>query len=235
MLRVEDARPEVVSHIRERFARATRGQGKRRFVEKSPQNSLRVDFVNAVFPDAKIVHILRDGRDSTLSIHDHWTRFSGGVPKRWLGQRLREVQWRRAPYYAKDLIRRALPRSVAPVVGPRLWGPRIPGLEQLVHDLPLLEVCALQWRTCVEAGCRRGRRLPADRYLECRLEDFSPELVRKVMDFCGLEDDDAVWTRYDERYDPARLEERRSARASSEEIESILAWIEPTLRWLGYL
>lgn len=234
LLLLADARPEVVAHIRERFAQETIGQGKRRFVEKSPQNSLRVDFVNRVFPDAKIIHILRDGRDSTLSIHDHWNRFSGGLPKRWLGQRLREVQWRRAPYYAKDLIRRALPKSLAPVVGPRLWGPRIPGLEQMVREMPLLEVCALQWRMCVEAGCHRGRLLPADRYMECRLEDFSPELVRKVLDFCALEDDAAVWAKYDERYDASRLGDRRSDRATPDEIDRIMTWIEPTLRWLGY-
>jgi len=234
MLSVEDARSDVVAYIRNQFARETLSQGKRRFVEKSPQNSLRVDFVNEVFPDSRIIHIIRDGRDSTLSIFDHWIRFSGGLPRRWLERRLREVQWRRAPFYAKELLRRALPRSMAPVVGPRIWGPRIPGLEQLVRELKLIEVCALQWRTCVEAGCHRGRALPPQRYMECRLEEFSPELIRKVLDFCELEDDEAVWKKYEERYDPARLGERRSARATPEQIETIMTWIEPTLRWLGY-
>jgi hypothetical protein len=234
MLSAEDARSDVIAFIRDRFTQETLSQGKRRFVEKSPQNSLRVDFVNKVFPDSKIIHIIRDGRDSTLSIFDHWNRFSGGVPKRWLGRRLREVEWRRAPFHAKDLIRRALPSAMSPVVGPRLWGPRIPGLEQLVRELKLIEVCALQWRMCVEAGCHRGRLLPDDRYMECRLEDFSPELIRKVMDFCGLEDDGAVWKKYEERYDPTRLGDRRAARATPEEIETIMEWIEPTLRWLGY-
>lgn len=235
MLSIADARPEVAAYIREQFARETRKQGKRRFIEKSPQNSLRVDFVNAVFPDAKIVHIIRDGRDSTLSIFDHWNQHAGGLPKRWLGRRLREVHWRRAPYYAMDLIRRALPGAMAPVVGARLWGPRIPGLDQLVRELDLLEVCALQWRMCVEAGCHRGRVLPSDRYMECRLEDFSPELIRRVMDFCGLEEAPAVWAKYEERYDPSRLGERRAARATPEQLDQIMLWIEPTLRWLDYL
>lgn len=233
LLRPEDARGEVVDYIRDRFTRETLAQGKRRFVEKSPQNSLRVGFVDRVFPDAKIVHILRDGRDSTLSIFDHWNRFSGGLPSRWVKKRAREIDWRRAPFHAKDLLRRLLPASMSPVVGPRLWGPHIPGLAQMVGEIDLLAVCALQWRMCVEAACQGGRRLPEDRYMECRLEEFSPDLIRSVMDFCGLEDDPAVWARYEERWKPDR-QGRRSEQATPEEIDAILEWIEPTLRWLGY-
>lgn len=37
-------------------------------VEKSPRNTLRVPFLKAVFPDARIVHIVRDGRDVACSL-----------------------------------------------------------------------------------------------------------------------------------------------------------------------
>ena len=37
-------------------------------VEKNPRNTLRVPFVRAVFPEARIVHIVRDGRDVACSM-----------------------------------------------------------------------------------------------------------------------------------------------------------------------
>ena len=38
-----------------------------RFAEKNPENSFLVPFLAAEFPDAQFVHIVRDGRDATVS------------------------------------------------------------------------------------------------------------------------------------------------------------------------
>jgi Sulfotransferase family len=38
-----------------------------RFAEKNPENSFLVPFLSAEFPDAQFVHIVRDGRDATVS------------------------------------------------------------------------------------------------------------------------------------------------------------------------
>ena len=147
MLLRGDARPKVRNFTRNAFAAETRRASKQRFVEKSPHNSLRLDFVEAVYPNARIVHIIRDGRESIVSIRDHWQRFSAGIIGReQLQRRLREVDWKRAPYYAKELLRRALLESVSPIVGRRIWGPQIPGLPQLAQELEPIEVCAIQWR-----------------------------------------------------------------------------------------
>lgn len=37
------------------------------FAEKTPRNSFLIPFLNSVFPDAKFIHIIRDGRDAALS------------------------------------------------------------------------------------------------------------------------------------------------------------------------
>jgi hypothetical protein len=233
MLLREDARPEVKSFIRSAFSEETRAAGKLRFVEKSPHNALRVDFVRAVYPNAKIVHIIRDGRESAVSIRDYWQRFSGGLVRAQMRQRIGEIDWRRAPYYAKEVLRRVLPESFSPVVGPRLWGPQIPGLAQLTQELELIEVCAIQWRTCVEAACHQGRRLAGDQYMECRLEDFSQDLIREVLRFCDLSDADEVWREYEDRFKQER-QGSRQGQASDEDMQRMMDWIAPTLSWLGY-
>lgn len=233
MLSRGDARPKVKNFIRNAFAAETLGASKQRFVEKSPHNSLRLDFVKAVYPNARIVHIIRDGRESTVSIRDHWQRFSVGIGRKQLQRRLREVDWKRAPYYAKELFRRALPESMSPIVGRRIWGPQIPGLSQLAQELELIEVCAIQWRTCVEAACHQGRRLAAGDYMECRFEDFSLELIREVLRFCELSDADEVWEEYESRFKQERQGSRKG-QASDEDMQRMMNWIAPTLSWLGY-
>lgn len=42
--------------------------GGRMLVEKSPKNTLRIPFLKAIFPEAKIIHIVRDGRDVACSL-----------------------------------------------------------------------------------------------------------------------------------------------------------------------
>lgn len=36
--------------------------GARRFVNKHPRNSVRIDYLDAIFPDARFIHVIRDGR-----------------------------------------------------------------------------------------------------------------------------------------------------------------------------
>ncbi len=239
MLRARDARDEVVTHIRSAFSKQVLAEGKQRLVEKTPSNALRLDFVDRVFPDAKFVHIMRHGMDSALSIQEHWRGFSKGVRPRGqmkkgtIRQRLREIRWRQAPYYVKEIIRRVSPKLLSGVTGPAVWGPRIPGLDGLVRDLDLLEACCLQWRMCVESACHWGRQLPEDRYFECRLEDMSPGLVKSILGFCELDEDPDVMTYFYKKYDPQKAS-ARTQRCTADERQTVLRWIEPTLRWLGY-
>ena len=230
MLQVADARKSVVKHIRNSFAASVREAGRERLLEKTPSNSLRMPFVDRVLPGCLFVQLIRNGQDSALSILKFWQQFSSGVRSDKLLQRLKEISPRQIPYYAREFAKRAFPGSMA---GVRAWGPRLPGMEQLVRELGILPVCCLQWRMCVESACHFGRSLPPTRYLECRLEDMCDDLIRKLQDFCELEDDPAVWDYFKKNYDPT-MTGVRSAAATEEELEIIRQWIEPTMQWLGY-
>jgi hypothetical protein len=48
------------------------GRGKARWADKTPRYALAIPFVTEVFPDAQIVHVIRDGRDVVVS---HRKRF----------------------------------------------------------------------------------------------------------------------------------------------------------------
>src|SRR5262245_2527282 len=54
-LTAEHARPEVVRYIRRQFGHLARTTSAKWIVEKTCANSLRVDFVRAVVPEAKFI------------------------------------------------------------------------------------------------------------------------------------------------------------------------------------
>ena len=65
-LTAEHATPEVRERIRKWFRK--RQSPANIVVEKTPRNILRVPFIQTVFPEARIIHIIRDGRDVSCSL-----------------------------------------------------------------------------------------------------------------------------------------------------------------------
>jgi hypothetical protein len=103
----------------------------------------------------------------------------------------------------------------------------------MLRELDLVEVCAMQWRLCVEAACRYGRALPAERYLECRLESFDDAALDRLLAFCELEDYPELRSAIEAAFHGGLATSRR-AEASREEQERVKALVEPTASWLGY-
>jgi hypothetical protein len=73
--------------------------GKERWAEKSPQNILELDWILERFPRARVIHVIRDGRDVVCSARTHGER-------RW-----REGQWvwtpdeRPVEWHAREWVR----------------------------------------------------------------------------------------------------------------------------------
>lgn len=220
---------DVVRKTRKSFQKALADSGKSRLLEKTPQNCLRFPFVHAVFPDAKFIHIIRNGEESTFSIAKFWETNTHGFTGVRVGQRLKEMNLRQAPYYAGQLIKRVLPAGKAPRV---FWGPVLPGMDGLVKELSTPEVAALQWRTCVELACHYGRTLSADQYMELKLEDWGPNEMQQIIDFSELSSAGPVMDSFMKEYDPNKASHRKKV-ASEEERALIRPWIEPTMKWLG--
>ncbi len=97
-LLASDADAAIIEHIRQAFlqnvhdasGQAYKGAGKPRLLEKTPKNSLRIPFLNELFPDALYIYLFRDPRENISSIIDGW-RSSSFVtyarlpdwPERW--------------------------------------------------------------------------------------------------------------------------------------------------------
>ena len=87
---------------------------KRRFLNKSPSNSVRIGFLNEIFPDAYFIHIIRDGRAVTHSLsrgRKRHNRYSGVKFPGW--QEVMDMpmvegcafQWKRTVEHILDAVR----------------------------------------------------------------------------------------------------------------------------------
>ncbi len=95
-----------------------------RLLEKTPENCLRLPFLQALFPDARVLFLTRDGRANVHSLLEGWRH-----PVLFPGY-----------------------RTPIPVTSPGQTRGRwaftlIPGWRQWV-DRPLVEICAHQWAVC---------------------------------------------------------------------------------------
>lgn len=81
---VDVAAGKFVAHLMQEYARS---KGKARWAEKTPDNALYVDFLLALFPDARSIHLMRNGLDvavSTSVVEEHRKGISSFL-ERFLG------------------------------------------------------------------------------------------------------------------------------------------------------
>ncbi|WP_053221456.1 sulfotransferase family protein [Limnoraphis robusta] len=142
--------------------------GDLRFAEKSPDNCFLIPFLYECFPDAKFIHIIRDGRDVSLS----------NVRKPWLssasnGSGLRE------------------PSGYLLGSHPRYWVEPERALEfQQTTDI---HRCIWCWRRHVEAAFNHRSSLPSSQYLEVYYESLVTEpmlYTSKILDFLEIDKPD---------------------------------------------
>ncbi|MGM0452716.1 MAG: sulfotransferase family protein [Thermodesulfobacteriota bacterium] len=188
----EMARLPVRRYIRGWFDWVARHYTADTVVEKTCANSLRLGFVNRVLPEAKYVFIRRNGFDAVASAIKRW---QAGLEPGYILRKARFVPPSDLVFYAARYMINRLYRQVSRQRRLAFWGPRIDGMDKLLRTHPLDEVCAFQWRACVDAAGQFFARLPSDRWLpltyEALVSDPETELQR-VLDFAGVNQDIAA-------------------------------------------
>ncbi|MEM4721615.1 MAG: sulfotransferase [Candidatus Methanomethylicaceae archaeon] len=201
------ATPQVVQYIRKAFNEYRSALRADIVVDKSPRNCLKMEFLEAIFPDAKFIFLYRDGRDTVLSIYREWLRrkrlleetkgWRGAgqlinTIKEWLArQPLWRHRWQAFLFEAgppwKWMQGRFLHRERWN--GRIGWGPRFPGWEELIGHCSLLEFAAHQWARCVGSFLPYAERLSNSSALIVRYEDFvqDPKTeLQRMLDFLGV-------------------------------------------------
>ena len=231
VLAAKDATPRVAGAIRRRFAQFVSFHNAHRFAEKTPSNCLRVPFVHAVFPEAKVLLLVRDGRSvlrSTSEIQDK------GVPGGRILQRMAQVpvwEWPAYGFQLGDaLLAKALKRPL------RYWGPRPPGWKEWVGADDRDVMLAKQWVGCVRAAVRDARSLPEGVVLEMRYEDILKDAkvwAERIAEFCEL-DAPGDFVAYVASSARPELADRWRGALDEGTLARVRPHMEPTLKELGY-
>ena len=190
-----------------------------RFLEKTPENVLCVPFINAIFPDALFIHLVRDGRSNVSSIIDAW-RIQG--------------TFRALPLPEGFNIKNA---------PDNLWRFLVtPGWRSLAGKR-LEEVCATQWAVSnetalddlVEIGdASRVLRLTYEQMIEA-----PKKTIETICDFAAIDFDESLQRRTDGALPLSvstntRPERDKWKRHNREEILTVYPIIQPVMDRLGY-
>ena len=254
--RADEATPRVTAFIRGYFRRRAGDTGKI-VIDKTPSNVFRVPFIHAVFPEAKILHVIRDGRGNVVSRYHEWygnREASGAHPdhRGTGGARYRAALLKSRLHHLSEMMqRRNVPPSRWPaflsdnfapflanmILGrPIRYGERFPGMRDHLRRHGMLATCAAQWREGVAHAVIEGRRLPECSYLELRYEELVREPARawkRVSRFLGI-DDPAQGIQFLERGVVGDRAEHWRSVLTAEQMRVLESHIRPTLEFLGY-
>ena len=210
-----DADPETAGRIRRSFFLVT--GAKKRLIDKTPRNALRIPFIDTVFPDARYIYLQRDGRDNVNSLINAW----------------------RTPRYRTYKLPQ--PHGI-PGVDPEWWKFTLyPGWGDDAQG-PLEVVCAKQWKLSNDHALSALGDVPRQRWERVRYEDLvenPEEEVGRLMGFLELPYERAVGAKAAAaRTKPVNVvtppEQGKWRRENPTEIGNILPLINPTMEALGY-
>ncbi|MDA9981415.1 sulfotransferase [Gammaproteobacteria bacterium] len=156
--------------------------------EKTVSNALRIPFVTAVYPEARLVHIVRNGYDVIESVRRQWV-----APFEYKRVLIKAAgfPWRSSFRYALGYVAGHIKRRVASRYSAGgTWGPRYRGIDEDLSTKSLLEVCALQWQRCVQAATRDLSRTSGSQHITLHYEEFISDPGRHLERIADLLDID---------------------------------------------
>jgi hypothetical protein len=123
----------------------THARGKERWADKSPRYAMSLDFIMRLFPDAQVVHVIRDGRDVAVSHRKkfgYWSCVKSAVkwPRyiahaRQAGRTLPESQYHELRYEELIADQEGTVRTLMDFLGEE-WEPAMLEYEKHAHDVP---------------------------------------------------------------------------------------------------
>lgn len=184
---VERASESIKKFIRGAFTRVAREQKLRYVVEKTCANSLRVAFVEKVFPDAKFIFIVRDGRDVVASAMKRW---AAPLDIPYLLKKARYLPVTDASYYVIRYFWNRIYRLFSDEKRVSFWGPRFEGMEEMFKTKSLPEICGAQWACSVQLAAKAFNNMEPKKVFMVKYEDFVSSPVKQlklIAEFLGVD------------------------------------------------
>lgn len=230
----EDARPKVKKYIRNAFQKFQNKSNAEIVLEKTCANSLRVGFVSEIFPDAKFIHIVRDGRDVVNSARKRW---KAELDIKYILEKARYVPVTDIPYYGFNYLLNRFYRLFSKEGRLSFWGPKFDGMDELLQKSSLVEVCAHQWKRCVEKAGQDFKSINNQRVKEIRYEELvsdSEKVIQELCEFIGVEVSDEKIKKLSDMIHTESAGKWKK-QLTEQEINQVDSIINGTMTKLGYI
>lgn len=181
-----DANDNVKKFIRKEFDKFEIKSGANYIVEKTCANSLKIPFIEEIFPTAKYLFIVRNGFDVVSSARQRWT---ASLELIYIIKKVRFVPPGDMPYYGMRYLVNRIKKLYTKEKRLAFWGPIYPGMVDDLRKTSLIEVCGKQWNTCVETAYNDLMALPGGRVHCLKYEDFVTrpiEEMENISNFLGF-------------------------------------------------
>lgn len=227
----DDATPRVRAYIRKRFLVQQRALGGR-VMEKTPSNVLRLPYVHAIFPECKLIYIIRDPLSQISSSEFRWRN---AINRGQAWRRFLEAPKSQLHHYVFrafwDHFRiRVLRRKYVSV-----WGVRYPGIYDDLRQMPREHIMARQWAACSRQMAEDIAALPAGLVYQVRYEDIVADPVSHFGRMCahvGITPPPEAIEKVRAKIDPTRQEKWK--RMAPELIEAIVPQVAGEMARHGY-
>lgn len=231
ILTSDDVTPRIKAHITKRFSQYLAYTNGERICDKTPKNCLRIPFILSIFPDAKIIHIVRDGRavisSTNAQIEKKSYPFLKQLKVKLKGSSIFDwyVFLPRITFVLKKIL--GIPTDY--------WGSKPPDWENWSEDNRNVKL-SKQWSRTVSIARDQGKKFSPENYLEIHYEDLisSPrETITKVVQFAEIKNAQSIVDFAGLTIDPSRNKKRLQS-LDANDLKEIMSVIKPTLLDLGY-
>ena len=181
------ATPKVKNYIRKSFDKMAFLTAPSVLVEKTCASTLRVAYINEIFPEAKFIYLYRNGADAVASTMKRWV---APFEFKYSLQKAPFVPLRDYPYYGSRFALNRIKQKFTKDKRLGLWGPAFEGIQDVVKKEPLHVVCGHQWQRCVDVAERDFNDICSSQVFKLRYEDFveSPQRhLKEILSFIDLQ------------------------------------------------
>lgn len=232
-LTAREARPNVIKYIQKQFSSFKKKSNAKVIVEKTCANSLRVDFVNKVIPNAKYIFIVRDGIDVVGSAKLRWT---APLDILYILKKVKYVPLTDLPFYAGRYFWHRLYKLFSKEKRLAYWGPTLPNMKEMCEQDTLLQICAKQWKACLNIAEKQLSEINSQQVYKISYENFvanPKDEFNKIAEFLGFYLDDPLLNRISSKVSNRSVGKGKKALMSNE-LNEFIDIISSDLDRLGY-
>jgi hypothetical protein len=194
-------------------------------------NSMRVPFVDAVVPEAKYIHIVRDGVDVVASAQKRWRGEMELASLPYYLAKIKYTPLQDLPIYGWSFVKNRLAMLRNEQKRMDIWGPRFADMDAMREQGASLDaLCAMQWAQCVNAADAALAPMPEDKALTLHYEAFTADpttVLTQVLNF--LEADCDTSEIADAASGVSSQSVGKGRKSLSGDVERIMEIMRPTL------